>query len=71
MWLGLCGVRIVWFPIINGPDAQNLMGFLHLLIFIAVMEKGERKMKENEKQNCKHIKRIHEEKWHFFKFCNT
>ena len=25
------------------------------------MEKGERKMKRNEKQNCKHIKRIHEE----------
>ena len=39
-WLELYGVRIVQFHIINGPDAQNLMDLLHLLIFIAVVEKG-------------------------------
>ena len=30
------------FHIVDGVDAQNLMDLLHLLIFIAVMEKGEK-----------------------------
>ena len=44
MWFRLYDVRIVQFHIIDGPDVQNLMDLLHLLIFIAVMEKGENKM---------------------------
>lgn len=32
------------FHIINGPDAQNLMDLLRLLIFIVVMGKGENKL---------------------------
>ena len=55
MWFRLYGARIVLFHIINGPDAQNLMGFLHLLIFIAVMEKGEKKMLMRDYEDMKDI----------------
>ena len=43
------------FHIIDGPDAQNLMDLLHLLIFIAVVEKGEKKMGMRDYEDMKHI----------------
>ena len=55
MWFRLYGVRIVQFRIIDGPDAQNLMELLHLLIFIVVMEKGEKKMLMRDYEDMKDI----------------
>ena len=51
------------FRIINGPDVQNLMDLLRLLIFIVVMGKGENNRKALQMTPTADVQEVRHGKW--------